>query len=200
MLLSDWFCHHSDKGQGLPAREASLRYEVKGCLSDARVGIIIILCKTQAATFYRAYVASYCEPAFMHADYIRVYLLFLSLDADFSTSLTADAMVLAGSSHTLMCQGVRGKDQTAGTTLEVEWFDPNNQAITTETSGVIITGVTSVTNNATLVSYLTFPALTTSQAGPYTCRLNHTIPDTTIMDQSLERISTVRVESKCRLL
>ncbi len=104
--------------------------------------------------------------------------------------------MLAASSYTLRCQGVRGEDQADGTTLEVEWFNPNGMLLTAETSGVMITGITNVTTNFTLLSYLTFPAINTSQAGPYTCRVNHTIQNTAIIDQSIELTSTVMVESK----
>ncbi len=103
--------------------------------------------------------------------------------------------MLAGSEYTLVCQGTRGEDQADGTTLEVEWFNPDGEPITGGTSGVMITGVTNITTNATLISYLNFPTLYTSQAGPYTCRVNHTIPDT-ITDQSIDSTSVVTVQSK----
>ncbi len=118
----------------------------------------------------------------------------VSSEADFEASLTPDATVLAGSNCTLRCQGVRGLNQAEGTTLEVEWLDPNGTLITSETTGVMILGVTSSTTDATLVSYLNFPALSTSQAGPYYCRVNHTIPGRE--QQSVERVSTVSVQSK----
>ncbi len=95
-----------------------------------------------------------------------------------------------------MCQGTRGVDQVDGTTLEVEWFNPDGVLITGETSGVMITGVTNITTNATFISYLSFPTFHTSQAGPYTCRVNHTIPDTSITDQSILSSSVVTVQSK----
>ncbi len=103
---------------------------------------------------------------------------------------------MAGSNYTLRCQGVRGLNQAEGTTLEVIWLDPDGMQITSETTGVMILGVTGSTTDATLVSYLNFPALNTSQAGRYYCRVNHTIPGTEIRDQSLERNSTVTVQSK----
>lgn len=120
----------------------------------------------------------------------------MSPEATFSFNLTADATVLAGNSHTLTCIGMREENQALGTTLNVEWFDPNGQLITSETTGVNITGVISATSNPTLVSYLMFPSLTTAQAGPYTCRINHTSPDASIMDQSIVRTSVVRIDSK----
>ena len=95
-----------------------------------------------------------------------------------------------------MCQGTRGEDQADGTTLEVEWFNPDGVPITGWTSGVMITGITAITTDATLISYLNFPTLYTSQAGPYTCRVNHTIPDTTITDQNITTTSVVTVKSK----
>ncbi len=103
--------------------------------------------------------------------------------------------MLAGSVQTLVCQGVRGDDQANGTTLEVEWFNPDGVLITGGTSDVIIIGVTDITTSATLMSYLILPSLQTSQAGPYTCRVNHTIPDT-ITDQSILSSSVVTVQSK----
>ncbi|XP_064386138.1 mucin-2-like isoform X3 [Halichondria panicea] len=114
--------------------------------------------------------------------------------ANFVASISSDSTVLAGSEHTLMCQGTRGDDQAEGTTLEVEWFNPDGVLITGETSGVMITGVTDITTNATLISYLIFPSLQTSQAGPYTCRVNYTIPDSTITDQSILSSSVVTVQ------
>ncbi len=116
--------------------------------------------------------------------------------ADFSASISSDSTVLAGSEHTLVCQGVRGDDQADGTTLEVEWFNPDGVLITGETSDVMITGVTDITTDPTLISSLIFPSLQTSQAGPYTCRVNHTIPDSTITDQSILSSSVVTVQSK----
>ncbi len=104
--------------------------------------------------------------------------------------------MLAGSGYTLVCQGTRGEDQADGTTLQVEWFNPDGEPITGTSSGVMITGITAITTNATLISYLNFPTLYTSQAGPYTCRVNHTIPDTTITDQSINSTSVVTVQSK----
>ena len=116
--------------------------------------------------------------------------------AAFAASISPASTVLAGSEHTLMCQGTRGDDQADGTTLEVEWFNPDGVLITGETSDVMITGVTDITTNATLISSLVFPSLQTSQAGPYTCRVNHTIPDSTITDQSILSSSVVTVQSK----
>ena len=116
--------------------------------------------------------------------------------AEFAASISPDSTVLAGSEYTLVCQGTRGVDQADGTTLEVEWFNPDGVPITGETSGVMITGVTNITTNATLISYLSFPTLHTSQAGPYTCRVKHTIPDTSITDHSILSSSVVTVESK----
>ncbi len=108
------------------------------------------------------------------------------IDADFAASISSDSTVLAGSGYTLVCQGSRGEDQADGTTLEVEWFNPDGEPITGVTStGVMITGVTAITTNATLISYLNFPTLYTFYAGPYTCRVNHTIPDTTILTRAL---------------
>ncbi|XP_064386134.1 mucin-2-like isoform X4 [Halichondria panicea] len=114
--------------------------------------------------------------------------------ANFAASISSNSTVLAGSEHTLMCQGVRGDDQADGTTLEVEWFNPDGVLITGETSDVMITGVTDITTDPTLISFLIFPSLQTSQAGPYTCRVNHTIPDTTITDQSILSSSVVTVQ------
>ncbi len=116
--------------------------------------------------------------------------------ADFAVSISPDSTVLAGSSHTLRCQGVRGDDQADGTTLEVEWFNPDGVPISEETNGVMITGVTKITTNATLISYLSFPTLHTSQAGPYTCIVRHTIPDTAITDRIILNSSVVTVQSK----
>ncbi len=116
--------------------------------------------------------------------------------ANFAASISSDSTVLAGSEHTLVCQGVRGDDQADGTTLEVEWFNPDGVLITGETSDVMITGVTDITTDPTLISSLIFPSLQTSQAGPYTCRVNHTIPDSTITDQSILSSSVVTVQSK----
>ncbi len=125
-----------------------------------------------------------------------LFSLSTHAEADFEASLTPNATVLAGSNYTLRCQGVRGENQAEGTTLEVEWFDLNGRLITGKITGVMILGVTSSTTDGTLVSFLNFPTLNTSQAGTYTCRVNHTIPGTEIMDQSLERTSTVIVQSK----
>ena len=119
--------------------------------------------------------------------------------AEFAASISPDSTVLAGSEYTLVCQGTRGVDQADGTTLEVEWFNPDGVPITGETSGVMITGVTNITTNATLISYLSFPTIHTSQAGPYTCRVKHTIPDTSITDQSILSSSVVTVQSKLSL-
>lgn len=110
-----------------------------------------------------------------------------------SVTLSAEVVVDAGDTLSLTC--VAGKDLSqVSATLEVEWFDGNGSPLTG--GGVVmVTGDTSTTA-FTLSSTLTFPSVSTSQAGPYTCRVNLTIPEAGVTDHSVSRVSHVRVRSE----
>ena len=105
-------------------------------------------------------------------------------------ALSPDAMVTAGSSHSLVCQGTRDSS-IASAILEVEWFGSDGSPV----PAAMVTGETSTTD-PTLRSTLEFPSLNTSQAGEYICRMNLTVPGTAIIDRSLERRAVVRARSK----
>ena len=110
-----------------------------------------------------------------------------------SVQLSAEEVVDAGDTLTLICEAA--KDSSLRTAfLEVEWFNPYGSLISGG-SGISVTGDTS-TVNFTLSSTLTFPSISTSQAGPYSCRVNLTIFEAGVTDHSVSRISHIRVRSE----
>ena len=79
----------------------------------------------------------------------------------------------AGNQFTLECL-TRTATLSLSTLLEVKWLDQYNKTITSG-PGYNISGMSNTTA-ANLTSTLTFPHLTTSQGGLYSCAVNMTIP------------------------
>ncbi len=102
-------------------------------------------------------------------------------------------VVTAGGRYALECDISRVATLSNATLLEVMWFSPDNDIITSGTA-YSITGTTS-TNATSLTSTLTFPRLTTSQGGVYTCAVNMTIPGI-VTDHQVLRQENVRVASE----
>ena len=78
--------------------------------------------------------------------------------------------------------------------LEMEWLGPGGTLVE-EGSGVTIMGPSSTTEE-TLINMLVFSNLHTSQGGPYTCRVNLTIPEENVTDHSVSKSSDVIVQCK----
>ena len=109
-----------------------------------------------------------------------------------SVSPVEEGVVTAGDQYTLQCNISRVATLVPTTLLEVKWLDPNNNTITSGTA-YTISGMSSTTAT-TLTSTLTFPRLTTSQGGLYSCAVNMTIPD--IVTDQVISTAPVRVASE----
>lgn len=109
-------------------------------------------------------------------------------------TILADNTVPADSSYSVECNATRDLDLESDTTLEIEWLDSNGLLIRGGDE-ITISGDTS-TNGLTLTSTLTFNSITTTQAGPYYCSVNLTIPGAGVFDHNVRRSSVVRVMSK----
>ena len=105
-------------------------------------------------------------------------------------SADEEGVVTAGDQYTLQCNISRMDTLAPSTLLEVMWLDPSNNTITSGTT-YTISGMSSTTAT-TLTSTLTFPRLTTSQGGLYSCAVNMTIPDI-VTDHQVISTTPVRV-------
>lgn len=103
-----------------------------------------------------------------------------------------EGVVTAGDQYTLQCSIHREATAPNGTLLEMTWLDRENDVISSEVS-YILSG-TSATTADSLTSTLTFPRLTTSQGGWYSCVINVTIPgkfkDLQVITSSLVRVAS----------
>ena len=104
-----------------------------------------------------------------------------------------ECVVTAGGQYTLQCNISRVATLAPSTLLEVMWLDPSNNTITFG-AAYTISGMSSTTAT-TLTSTLTFPRLTTSQGGLYSCAVNITIPDI-VTDHQVISTAPVRVASE----
>ena len=111
-----------------------------------------------------------------------------------SVQLSGEETVDAGDTLFLTC--VTEKDSSLTTAiLELDWLGPNGFLMARGRPGIVVTANFSSTDY-TLSSTLTFPSISTSQAGPYTCRVNLTISEAGVTDYSVSRVSHVRVKSE----
>ena len=107
--------------------------------------------------------------------------------------VTREGTSVAGHEFMLICRATR--DPLLASSLEMEWLGPGGTLIE-EGSGITIMGLTS-TSEETLTNMLVFSNLLTSQGGPYTCRVNLTIPEENVRDHSVSKSSDVIVQRKC---
>lgn len=77
--------------------------------------------------------------------------------------------------YTLTCNASRNPAFSNMTTLDVIWLDPTNNPISPSNGYFVISG-DGATTCSNLSSTLTFNYVRTSQAGPYTCVVNMTVP------------------------
>ena len=103
----------------------------------------------------------------------------------------------SGDDITLICNVSRLSTLDPSTLLEVMWLDVDGNIITMssdDTNLRVVSDVTYTTDTNTQ-STLTFPLLTTSQGGVYSCAVNMTIPDI-VMDHQVISTAPVRVTSE----
>ena len=106
--------------------------------------------------------------------------------------LSREVTSTAGHSLMLICRTTR--DPLLSATLELEWIGPGGSLVE-EGSGVSIVGLSS-TEDELLNSTLVFSNLTTSQGGPYRCRVNLTIPQENVTDHAVMKTAEVTVQRK----
>ena len=112
-----------------------------------------------------------------------------------SVSPMEEGVITAGGQYTLQCNISRVTTLAPSTLLEVMWLDPSNNTITSGTTYTISN--MSSTTATTLTSTLTFPRLTTSQGGLYSCAVNMTIPDIVTDHQVISAVNVpIRVASR----
>ena len=123
-----------------------------------------------------------------------VSLLFTAFPVQV-VQLTREGTSTAGHSLMFICQTSR--DRLLSATLKLEWIGPGGSLVE-EGSGVSIEGQSS-TEDKSLSSTLVFNHLSTSQAGPYRCRVNLTIPQENVTDHSVTKTSDLIVRRKSLL-
>ena len=101
----------------------------------------------------------------------------------------------AGDVVTLMCNVSRVSTLDPSTLLEVMWLDVDGNIITSDDMDLLVVSSITSTTDINTQSTLTFPPLTTSQGGVYSCAVNMTIPDI-VMDYQVISTAPVRVTSK----
>ena len=104
----------------------------------------------------------------------------------------------AGDNITLICNVSRVSTLDRSTLLEAMWLDVDGNIITKSTDDdmdLLVVSNINYTTDANTQSTLTFPLLTTSQGGVYSCAVNMTIPDI-VMDHQVISTAPVRVTSE----
>ena len=113
-----------------------------------------------------------------------------------SISPTEVDVITAGDSYELQCNISLASYLINTTLLEAVWLDPDGVVITTN-EALIASNLTS-TNNPNFTTTLTFPRLTTSQGGLYSCAVNLTTLGL-FKDHQVIRTSAIRVAVACKL-
>ena len=101
----------------------------------------------------------------------------------------------AGDVVTLMCNVSRVSTLDSSTLLEVMWLDVDGNIITSDDMDLLVASSITSSTDTNTQNILTFPLLTTSQGGVYSCAVNMTIPDI-VMDHQVISTAPVRVTSK----
>ena len=102
---------------------------------------------------------------------------------------------IAGDDITLICNVSRVSTLDPSTLLEVMWLDADGNIITSDDMNLLVVSTITNTTDTNTQSTLTFPLLTTSQGGVYSCAVNMTIPDI-VMDHQVISTAPVRVASE----
>ena len=127
---------------------------------------------------------------------IEYYFSIVDFPPQIVTSLAADGNSTAGlPGYTLTCIVNRNILLSNSSILEVEWLGRDSSVISRGANFSISNS--GPTNDAELISRLSFNNLFTSQAGQYTCRTLLTIPGT-VNRHLVEQIFTVHVKCEYR--
>ena len=120
---------------------------------------INVLCKVDGALYVCSILA--------------IYTILRAAFSPQGVDVRSSGDAAAGNQFTLECL-TRRATSSLSTLLEVKWLDQYNNTITSGPA-YNISGMSNTTA-ANLTSTLTFPRLTTSQGGLYSCAVNMTIP------------------------